>query len=203
MNAQDDCFCDLAPLYALGVLPEAECAYVTAQLANEPELAVELAEFQAAAAAIAYSVPVVPLAGDLKARLFQQLAVALPTALPPAETAPVMSFAGFAIHPEEMIWSPHPTPGVTIAILHTDAVKREVVGLLKAEPGVRYPWHAHAAIEDMFMLEGDLQVGDAVYGKGSYIHSGPGSMHAPETTTGCMFFFRTSMDDDYSIPSPA
>ncbi len=197
MNAQNDCFCELAPLYALEVLSAAERSQVEAHLAHEPELAVELAEFQAAAAAIAYSAPTVPLAVDLKARLFHQLDVELPTASSWEECSPVVSFAGFALHPEDMIWSPHPTPGVTIAILHTDSVKREIVGLLKAAPGVRYPWHIHAATEDIFMLEGDLRVGTTVYGKGAYICSAPGSAHAPETTTGCMFFFRNSMDDEY------
>jgi anti-sigma factor ChrR (cupin superfamily) len=96
-------------------------------------------------------------------------------------------------------WKPHSTPGVQVAILYTDPIKRELSGLLKAAPGVRYPLHRHAAIEEIYMLEGDLIVADQVYGAGDYLRSHPGSMHAPHTEGGCMFFFRTSMDDEYGL----
>ncbi|MGI0484227.1 cupin domain-containing protein [Pantanalinema rosaneae CENA516] len=84
-----------------------------------------------------------------------------------------------------------------MAIVHRDEVKRELAGFLRAEPGVRYPFHRHAAIEEIFMLEGDLVVGDEVYGAGDYIRSHPGSSHAPYTNGGCRFFFHTSIDDEY------
>jgi quercetin dioxygenase-like cupin family protein len=193
MNVEDNCFCDLAPLYALGVLTNLERAQVEAQITDE--LAVELGEFQAAVAAIAYSAPTQPLSTDLKARLFQNLAIELPAPAPPPAPAP--SLVGFAFQPQDIVWQPHPTPGVTVAILHTDPVKREIVGLLKAQPGVRYPWHRHASTEEIFMVAGELQIGDTIYGEGSYIVSAPGSAHAPETAIGCTFLYRTSLDDEY------
>ncbi|WP_431655780.1 cupin domain-containing protein [Pantanalinema rosaneae] len=98
---------------------------------------------------------------------------------------------------QNLDWTPHATPGVTVAIVHRDEVKRELAGFLRAEPGVRYPFHRHAAIEEIFMLEGDLVVGDEVYGAGDYIRSHPGSSHAPYTNGGCRFFFHTSIDDEY------
>lgn len=73
MNNQDRCFCELAPLYALNLLTEPERQWVEEQIAGSPELAAELAELQATAGAIAYSVPLVPMATDLKDRLFQRL----------------------------------------------------------------------------------------------------------------------------------
>jgi ChrR Cupin-like domain len=196
MNVEDNCFCDLAPLYALDLLAEGDQAKVEAILADAPELAVELGEFQAAAAAIAYSAPAIPMANDLKARLFQQLAVDLP-ATSPAETSSESNWVGFVVTAADLVWRPHPTPGVRIAIMHRDRAKREVVGILQAEPGVRYPWHRHAATEELYMLEGDLCIAGKTYGKGAYIFSAPGSAHAPTTQTGCKFFFRTSMDDEY------
>jgi anti-sigma factor ChrR (cupin superfamily) len=84
-----------------------------------------------------------------------------------------------------------------IAIVHRDEIKRELVGFLQAEAGVRYPCHRHAAMEEIFMLEGDLVIGDEVYGAGDYILSHPGSSHTPYTQGGCRFFFHTSMDDEY------
>jgi len=46
------------------------------------------------------------------------------------------------------------------------------------------------------MLEGDLSIDGQIYGKGDYIRSLPGSIHHPHTVGGCMFFFRTSLDDE-------
>lgn len=100
------------------------------------------------------------------------------------------------VRSQDLDWTPHATPGVTVAIVHRDEVKRELVGFLQAEPGVRYPFHRHAAIEEIFMLEGDLVVGDEVYSAGDYIRSHPGSSHAPYTNGGCRFFFHTSIDQD-------
>lgn len=85
---------------------------------------------------------------------------------------------------------------MTIARLHIDLVEREAVGLFRAEPGVRYPLHHHANVEEIFMLQGDLILGNKVYGSGDYIRSVPSSTHAPETHGGCMFFFRTSLHDE-------
>jgi anti-sigma factor ChrR (cupin superfamily) len=209
MTANHDCFCELAPLYALGVLDAAEQEWVEQQLAENPELMEELAEYEAAVAALPYGAPGVPLATDLKDRLFTNLGLALPTLsdpnpeppLPPEDLpeARLEELPFWTMRSQDIPWAPHPTPGVQVAILYTDPIKREMTGLLKAAPGVRYPLHRHAEIEELYMLEGDLIIADQVYGAGDYIRSYPGSMHDPQTEGGCMFFFRTSMDDEYGL----
>lgn len=73
MNAEDRCFCELAPLYILGLLDEQEYRWVEEQIASSPDLAAELAELQSTVAAISYSAPVTPVAPDLKNRLFERL----------------------------------------------------------------------------------------------------------------------------------
>lgn len=73
MNAEDRCFCELAPLYALGLLDEQQSRWVEDQIAESPELASELADLQEAVAAISYEASSAPIAPDLKDRLFQQL----------------------------------------------------------------------------------------------------------------------------------
>jgi anti-sigma factor ChrR (cupin superfamily) len=198
MELNDACFCELAPLYALDLLDEQERRVVEEQIAECPDLANELAEFQAAVAAIPYSTPSVPMAADLQDRLFQRIGQEMPSDEPVTQVAsPPVVPPKLVMRSQNIIWQPHPVPGVTIATLHVDPVKREITGLLRAEPGVRYPLHRHAAIEEMFMLEGDLAIAGEVYGAGDYIRSDPGSSHAPETRSGCMFFFRTSLDDEY------
>lgn len=199
MDRVNDCFCELVPLYALDLLPESERAWVEQEVAQCPELAEELAEYQLAVTAVAYDVPDLPMATGLKNQLFDRLGLDAPPPSPLPETiSPNLIATGYsAIRSQDLNWQPHPTPGVSVAIVHRDEVTRELVGFLKAEPGVCYPFHRHAAIEEIFMMEGDLVVGDQVYGAGDYIRSLPGSSHAPYTDGGCRFFFHTSMDDEY------
>ncbi|EKQ69024.1 hypothetical protein OsccyDRAFT_1629 [Leptolyngbyaceae cyanobacterium JSC-12] len=200
MNTDHYCFCELAPLYALDLLNESERAWVEQQVEECPELVEELASYQSAVTAIPYSLPTVSPAPTLKHQLFEQLGLEPPTPAPMiAESGGTPSSpAFFATRSQELNWQPHPVAvGIYLAIVHRDEIKREVVGFLRAEPESRYPLHRHAAVEEIFMLEGDLVVGDEVFGAGDYIRSQPGSSHAPHTNGGCCFFFHTSLDDEY------
>jgi quercetin dioxygenase-like cupin family protein len=194
MRPNDDCFCDLASLYALNVLDEEERRLVEEELAQYPELAEELASLESAVAAMAYSAPPMSIAPDLKDRLFQTLELE-----PPEEWPVTAGFLPefFVARSQEMDWQPHPVPGISVKILYTDPIKRELVGMLKAEPGCCYPLHRHTIAEEIYMLQGDLTIEDTVYGVGDYIRSSAGSVHAPTTEGGCMFFFRSSLDDEY------
>jgi hypothetical protein len=78
MNNSDRCFCELTSLYVLDLLDEADRAWVEAQAAASEELAAELAELQATVGALPYCAPVVPMAADLKDRLFQRLDLEVP-----------------------------------------------------------------------------------------------------------------------------
>jgi anti-sigma factor ChrR (cupin superfamily) len=135
------------------------------------------------------------MAADLKNRLFESLDLDTPEPPTNQETATVNPF--FAVRSQNFNWQPHDVPGVAIAILRIDEIKREIVGVFRADPGVHYPCHRHAAIEELYMISGDLIINDQVYGAGDYIRSQPGSVHCPYTNGGCMFFFHTSMDDEY------
>lgn len=199
MNMEHYCFCELAPLYALDLLDESERTWVEQQIEECPDLAEELAGYQSAVSAIPYSLPTVEIAPDVKQQLFERLGLELPIGEPavtePGAITPLPTFS--TVRSQELNWRPHVVSGVYLAIVHRDEVKREVVGFLRAEPGVCYPLHRHASVEEIFMLEGDLVIGDEVFGAGDYIRSHPGSTHAPHTTGGCRFFFHTSLDDEY------
>jgi quercetin dioxygenase-like cupin family protein len=169
-------------------LSDTERQWVVQKLIECPELAEELIQYETAATTIPYAAPSVPMAANLKNKLFERLELA------PLDSQ-INSFFGFRSN--ELQWKPHRVPGATVAIFRRDEIKREVVGLLRAEAGVCYPIHRHATGEDIYMLKGDLIVGDETYRAGDYIHSESGSIHAPHTIGGCMFFFRTSIDDEY------
>jgi ChrR Cupin-like domain len=198
MNPKNYCFCELAPLYALDMLDdEGERRFVEEQIAEFPELGDELAAFQEAAAAISYTVPTVPMADDLKDRLFSKIGLESPNQITPSQPIEGTGLSNLFVRSQDLDWQPYRIPGVTIKRLHLDTVRREVTSLLRAEAGVSYPIHRHAGVEEIFMLEGDLVIGEEVYSKGDYIRSTQGSTHAPETRGGCIFFVRTSVDDEY------
>jgi anti-sigma factor ChrR (cupin superfamily) len=61
-----------------------------------------------------------------------------------------------------------------------------------------YPGHRHGGTEEIYMLSGDLVLEGITYYGGDYIRSAPGSTHGEAYSKGgCMFFFRSSLDDEY------
>ena len=88
MNAEDRCFCELAPLYALDLLNDDDRRWVEAQAIEYPELAAELAEHQLTVNALPYALPAAPVAADLKERLFQRLAQEPPAAVETSSPLP-------------------------------------------------------------------------------------------------------------------
>jgi hypothetical protein len=194
-------FCELAALYALDILDKRGHQLVEGYIARFPEYKKELDGFRNSAAAIPYSAPDVPMAANLanlKERLFERIA---DEALNPnTDTSANLPIAAdlpiFTVRAADVQWKSHVVPGVAIAKLYEDSVRREIVCLLRAEPGVRYPAHRHATAEEIFMLAGDLMLDEQVYGTGDYIRSAAGSIHSPYTIGGCMFLIRTSLDNE-------
>jgi len=211
MSTEHRCFCELAPLYALNVLDTSDRAWVEAQIAECPDLALELAGYEATVSVLPYAAPPVTVAPDLKARLFERIGREVPVTQPASQLN--TAFPGVvnrllkqgmtelinqdSTSLQSVKWEPHAAPGIRLARLYTDLVSRTITGLLRAEPGARYPVHSHGGVEEIFMLQGDLVIGDKVYISGDYIRTVPGMKHAPETRQGCMFFFRASLDNEF------
>ena len=192
------CFCELAPLYVLGLLDDAKQEWVEQQIIAIPELAEELAEYQAAVTALPYGITPLVVDPGLKNRLFSGLGLTLHEDVPmEAETSKAENNSFLTMRFQNLVWRKHPVPGVEVSILHTDFAARRRSGVLKAAPGMCYPLHRHRGVEEIYMISGDLIVGDDTYGAGDYIRSYPGSAHTNQSQGGCMFFFNTSMDDEY------
>jgi ChrR Cupin-like domain len=196
------CFCELAPLFSLDLLTAEEQQWVEQQVLDCPELAAELAQYQLGVTAIPYGLEPAQLSGDVKQNLFNKLGLETnETPVPiPDQKSPDSLLPFIALRSAELQWGPHPhhCPKVQVAFLHTDPVTRECVGLLRAEPGLEYPTHRHAGAEEIYMLSGDLELEGITYYGGDYIRSAAGSTHSPaHSVGGCMFLFRSSMDDEY------
>ncbi|WP_309732617.1 cupin domain-containing protein [Chamaesiphon sp. OTE_75_metabat_556] len=201
MNSDRRCFCELAPLYALDLLDLEERLWVETQVLECPDLAEELAGYQDAVGLLPYAAPPIPMAADLKDRLFDRLGLA-------AISAEAISSPGispdpgmFAIRSGDRQWQPHRMPGVEVVVLFDDAVSRMRSLVVKVAAGVTYPLHQHHGIEEIYMLDGELDLLGEIYLAGDYIRSHPNSCHAPSTNTGCMFLIRACMDDDYNLQS--
>lgn len=75
MTDNHRCFCELVPLYVLDLLDFEERLWIEAQIIECPDLAEELADYQAAVGAIPYTAPLMPMSADLKDRLFARSSI--------------------------------------------------------------------------------------------------------------------------------
>ena len=73
---------ELAALYALGALPEAEARAFAKVMARDPEMQALVRDLQAAAAALAHSAPPVEAPAHLEAQLFARIRAERPAAMP-------------------------------------------------------------------------------------------------------------------------
>jgi quercetin dioxygenase-like cupin family protein len=84
-------------------------------------------------------------------------------------------------------------PGLATRPLYRDAVEGRVTSLVRLVAGARHPRPRHAAIQELFVLQGDLTVGDQRLGVGDYgalvTAAGPDQ---PITEDGCVFVLATS-----------
>ena len=199
MNDHHRCFAELAPLYALDLLDPDERTWVESQVLECPDLAEELASYQAAVGVIPYGAPTMPMAADLKGRLFDRLGLAPVEAVPELLPHLPPDLKMFAIRSADLDWQPRRIEGVQAVVLFRDEVSRTHHLLVKAAAGVVYPLHQHQGIEEIYMIEGELIIDDQVYLAGDYIRSHPNSIHAPSTNTGCMFLIRACIDDNYDL----
>ena len=195
------CFCELAPLYALDLLDLEERLWVEAQVLECPDLAEELASYQVAVGLIPYGAEPMPMSADLKDRLFDRLGLdpieAVADPLPEIPAVAPQNPPPFALRSQDLEWQPHRIEGVQVVHLFLDSAHRQRSLLVKAAAGVVYPFHRHQGIEEIYMLEGELVLDGEVYLAGDYIRSSPDSIHAPSTSTGCMFLIHACIDDEY------
>lgn len=201
----DEEFNILAALQALDTLDESERGAFAEKLKESPELTSELAAFESTIAAIAYTAPPVPVAPDLKNRLFQRIAQLPPTPAESANIKPIVTSPtenntpSLIVRSNEVKWKSYGVPGISLGKLYIDKKKREMTCLMRLEPGGTFPLHRHAGSEEVFVLEGDLIVEGEICHQGDYIRSVPGSTHSSLTQGGCLLLMKTSIDNEMLV----
>lgn len=84
-------------------------------------------------------------------------------------------------------WLETPFSGVSVKPLYVDPQSRLVTQLVRLAPGARYPSHRHAAPEQCYVVEGDVQIGDDTFGAGDFSLAATQSTHGMVSSVhGCL-----------------
>jgi anti-sigma factor ChrR (cupin superfamily) len=96
---------------------------------------------------------------------------------------------------DEMSWQDI-APGIAYKPLFEDSVRKYNTALVRMDAGARYPSHRHAAVEELFMLSGDLHMENQVMRAGDYCRADSNSLHRETfSETGCLFFVMVSPEN--------
>lgn len=87
-------------------------------------------------------------------------------------------------------------PGISCKILTRDTERNRVTMLVRLLPGVSYPPHVHAGVEELHLLSGELWIDDRLLRPGDYNYGEPGaSDQRVHSETGCTCVLITSPSD--------
>jgi len=89
-----------------------------------------------------------------------------------------------------------PAPGISCKLLATNTEQDRVTMLVRLEPGVDYPPHTHAGVEELHLLQGELWIDDRKLYPGDYNRAEAGSADRRVwSETGCTCLRITSPSD--------
>ena len=188
---------ELAALYALGALAGPELEELERELELNPELRAEVDAMREAAGWIGATAPPVEPPAELRGRLMAKAFPAKPHVLLAEEGLSIL-------RPSEMRWKPHPLiGGVMVRTLHLNKQTKEVSSLLKIDGGATLSQHRHAGVEELFVLEGRVEINGVEMGPGDYCRAEPGSVHRPSRAiTDALILVRSSLADEYDWAAP-
>jgi anti-sigma factor ChrR (cupin superfamily) len=87
-------------------------------------------------------------------------------------------------------------PGLRYKLLAKDEEMRRTSLLVHLDPGVEYPPHTHAGLEELHLLDGELWIDDRKLYPGDYNRAEPGTADKRVwSETGCTCVLVTSYDD--------
>jgi quercetin dioxygenase-like cupin family protein len=87
-------------------------------------------------------------------------------------------------------------PGVSCKLLATDTERERISMLVRLKPGVDYPPHTHAGVEELHLLHGELWIDDRKLYPGDYHRKEAGTVDQRVwSETGCTCVLMTSSRD--------
>jgi ChrR Cupin-like domain len=181
---------ELASLYVLGSLDAGEKIAFEEHLRQGCDAcAKDVRSFRDIAKLIGESVPAMP-PRQLRERLLSRASRS------PRFPGILFEQGGLLIaRSDELAWQTM-APGISYKPLYEDAARKYNTSLVRMEAGAHYPSHHHAAIEELFMLSGDLHVESQIIGAGDYCRADSGSIHGETFTDGgCLFLMMASQEN--------
>jgi RNA polymerase sigma factor (sigma-70 family) len=89
------------------------------------------------------------------------------------------------------------SPGIACKILSSDEQRDRVSMLVRLDPGIEYPPHTHAGVEELHLLQGELWIDERKLVPGDYNRAEPGTSDARVfSETGCTCVLITSPRDE-------
>lgn len=180
-------FKELAAGFAVGALEGAEAAeFRTLLHAASAEDRREAAQIIDAAGLIALSLPRENPSPSLKGKIMARIK-------PPQATPELFEFVRGG---EDSGWHALKVPGAFVKVLSIQKERGYAVLLGKLDPGTSYPAHHHLGAEQLFILEGDLNIGGVTLQAGDFHNAKAGSNHGVNSSAqGCKIMAIVSIDD--------
>jgi hypothetical protein len=174
------------PAYVTQALPAREAAAFEAHLASCSHCQQDLETFRVVAETFAFwPTDVLRPAASLQERLATRIAAETGDS-PVAPPAPEW---------KEPAWE-EVAPGIFCKLMATDTERHRVSMLVRLLPGVDYPPHTHAGLEELFLLDGELWIDDRKLYPGDYNRAEAGSGDKRVwSETGCTCVLVTSTQD--------
>lgn len=176
-------------LYALRALPASEVPVVEAHIAGCPDCREELDSLRPIVDSLTFwPTDVLRPSDALWERLARRIA---------ADTgaAPVLRVSR---QWSELEWE-EVAPGISCKLLATDSENGRVSMLVRLAPGVDYPPHTHAGVEELHLLHGDLWINDRKLQPGEYNRSERGTADERVwSENGCTCVLITNAGDSLS-----
>lgn len=178
---------ELAAGFASGTLESAEHTEFMTLLHEAPaEARAEVSRTIDTAALISISLPQKPPSAGLKERILSRTK-------PPGPTPDLYDFVRGT---GDAGWIPMKVPGAFVKLLSIQKEKGYAVLLGKLDPGTYYPAHHHMGAEQIFVLSGDLSIGDVKLNAGDFHNAKAGSDHGVNhSETGCTIMAIVSTED--------
>jgi anti-sigma factor ChrR (cupin superfamily) len=170
-----------ASLYVLGALSAEEQRGFEAELRASAELRELVRALQRTAGLLATAGPQTALPPALKQKVLARIEGKdrETSKVKSSGAPPIASLPGFLFHgaADPKGWKELPLRGAWIKMLALDRDRRYAVLLGKLEAGVRYPAHEHLGSEQIYLLTGDLHIGDRTLRSGDFHHADAGTAH--------------------------
>jgi quercetin dioxygenase-like cupin family protein len=95
------------------------------------------------------------------------------------------------IRSHEGKWHSTSSPGVFVKVLNSHKEIGESI-LLRFESGASFPGHNHPGGEEVYVIEGDITLGQHELSTGDYLYTPPDEKHAAKSKNGCLMFVRVA-----------